>query len=266
MRTHSRLVQGVSAIVAVLALVSLAGGAPAQEAADVRRSSAYSSTDDLSDVRLFNSWVADAVFTPGIDLEPLFDWQVYNGFNLWFAGARTAIWVADGVEVGGRLGWAGFDPDGFDGESSFADLELFGRYRLPVDFDGTLAAGGEIALPTGDPEAGQDNTIVRIFSALRKDMDGAFTFTANAGFEYVEFLGGDGNGLTLGLGTLVPLTDELTATGEFNLRTAFDYAIVTGGLDYELPPGGHLRSAIGIGLDDQAPDFQFQVALALPVF
>ena len=186
--------------------------------------------------------------------------------NLWFGGARTAIWVAPNVEVGGRFGWAGISPDSGPSDSSFGDLDLFARYRLPVDIPGTLAAGTEVRLPTGSADAGQDNTFVRIFGALRQDMGGAFTFTANLAFEYVEFLGDDGNGIALGLGTLIPMSESLTMVAEFNLQTAFDYAIATGGLDYELPPGGPLRGALRIGLNDQAPVVELQLALGLPVF
>ena len=250
-----------------LIVVGLAVAAPAS-AQSTRASTgpAYSSTADLSDVHLFNSWVADAVFTPGIDVEPLFSYAFFDQGNLWFGGARTAIWVAPNVEVGGRFGWAGISPDSGPSESSFGDFDLFARYRLPVDIPGTLAAGAEVRMPTGSADAGQDNTFVRIFGALRQDVGGAFTFTANLAFEYLEFLGEDGNGIAIGLGSLIPISESLTMVTEFNLRTSFDYAIMTGGLDYELPPGGHLRGALGIGLNNEAPDVELQIALGLPVF
>ena len=227
---------------------------------------AYSSTADLTDVHLFNSWVADAIFTPGVDVEPLFAHAFFDQANFWFGGARTAIWVAPSVEVGGRFGWAGVSPDNGSSESSFGDLDLFARYRLPVDFPGTLAAGTEVRLPTGSADAGQDNTFVRIFGALRQDMAGAFTFTANLAFEYLEFLGDDRNGIAIGLGSLIPISESLTMIVEFDLKTSYDYAVFTGGVDYELPPGGHLRGAVGIGLNDEAPDVELQIALGLPVF
>lgn len=229
-------------------------------------SAAYTSTSDLSDVRLFQSWTADATFTPGVDLEPYFAWNNWNGFNTWSFGARVAMWVHDGVEAGGRIAWAGVDPDSFDGESGFGDIDLHLRYRLPVAFPGTVAAGGEVRLPTGSEDTGQNNTFVRIFGALRQDLGDAFTFTANLGFEYLELFGDDGNGISVGLGSIVPVTENLATVFELNLRTAIDYAVVSGGVDYELPPGGHLRGAGVIGLDDEAPDFGFQVALALPIF
>jgi hypothetical protein len=229
-------------------------------------SPAYSSTADLSDVHLFHSWVADAVFTPGVDVEPLFSYAFYDQANLWFGGARTAIWVAPNVEVGGRFGWAGASPDNGPSGSSFGDLDLFARYRLPMDFPGTLAAGTEVRLPTGAEDAGQDNTFVRIFGALRHDMGGAFTFTTNVAFEYLEFLGDDRNGIAIGLGSLIPISESMTMVVEFDLKTSFDYAVFTGGADYELPPGGHLRGAVGIGLNNEAPDVELQIALGLPVF
>jgi hypothetical protein len=264
MQLNSRFRLGMALITLGL---NLAIGAPAAAQSDRHGAGpAYSSTEDLTDVHLFNSWVADAIFTPGVDVEPAFLFSFYDQANLWFGGARTAIWVAPNVEVGGRFGWAGANPDNGPSGSSFGDLDLFARYRLPVEFPGTLAAGTEVRLPTGSEDAGQDNTFVRIFGALRQDMGGAFTFTANLAFEYLDFLGDDANGIAVGLGSLIPINGSLTAIVEFNLKTSFEYAIVTGGFDYELPPGGHLRAAVGIGLDNEAPDVELQIALGLPVF
>ena len=251
----------------VATLILMVPGATAVAQTDSANTSvAYTYTSDLSDVRLFEAWVTDATFTPGVDLEPVYFWDGYESFNLWFMGARVAMWVAEGVEAGGRIGWAGSSPDQGDGDNSFGDLDLYGRYRLPISSSATVAVGAELGLPTGTPEAGQDATIVRIFGALRQDLGGAFTFTANLGFEYEELFGEDGNGIAVGFGSIIPFTEDLAGVLELNLRTAFDYARVTGGVDYELPPGGHLRGAIGIGLDDEAPDVGLQLALSLPVF
>lgn len=261
MQQNSWINKGLAALSVIV--IGIGASAPATAQSDYP---AYSSTSDRSDVRLFRSWAADAVFTPGIDLEPVFTFGFYEPGELWFGGARVAAWVSESIEAGGQIGWGGFSPDDGESDSGFADLELFARYRVPVEFGGTLAAGTEVKLPTGSASAGQDRTFVRIFGALRQDIGGAATFTANLGFEYVELLDDDGTGLALGFGTLVPMTDNVTAVVELNLRTALDYTIVTGGIDYELPPGGHLRAAVGIGLDSQAPDLELQAALTLPVF
>ena len=254
-----------AALAASVLMLACALPATAQETT-TNSSAAYTSTTDLSDVRLFQSWTADAVFTPGVDLEPYYDWATWGSFNTWSLGTRVAMWVHDGMEAGGRIAWAGASPDGGDGDNGFGDIDLHFRSRLPVDFGGVLAGGAEVRLPTGAPESGQDNTFVRIFGALRQDLGGAMTFTANLGFEYIELFGDDGNGIAVGLGSIVPISEDLAALFELNLRTAIDYAAVSGGVDYELPPGGHLRGAAIVGLDDQAPDFGFQLALSLPVF
>jgi hypothetical protein len=255
------------AVVLAASLLTVAAYLPAhaQETA-TGTSAAYTSTIDLSDVRLFQSWSADAVFTPGVDVEPYYSWATWENSNTWSVGTRVAFWVRDGVEAGGRIAWAGASPDGGDGDNGFGDIDVHFRYRLPVEFGGDAAAGAEVRFPTGDLETGQDNTFVRIFGALRQDIGGAMTFTANLGFEYIELFGVDGNGIAVGLGSIVPLSEDLAALFELNLRTAVDYVAVSGGVDYELPPGGHLRGAAVIGLDDEAPDFGFQLALSLPVF
>jgi hypothetical protein len=43
-------------------------------------------------------------------------------------------------------------------------------------------------------------------------------------------------------------------------KTAVDYAMLSGGVDYLLQNNGRVRGALGIGLDDDAPDVMFLVS------
>ena len=104
-----------AALAASVLMLACALPATAQETT-TNSSAAYTSTTDLSDVRLFQSWTADAVFTPGVDLEPYYDWATWGSFNTWSLGTRVAMWVHDGMEAGGRIAWAGASPDGGDGD------------------------------------------------------------------------------------------------------------------------------------------------------
>jgi len=42
---------------------------------------------------------------------------------------------------------------------------------------------------------------------------------------------------------------------ELNIRTEGDYILLSGGLDYALQGGGRLRGALGLGVDNGAPNF-----------
>jgi hypothetical protein len=40
-----------------------------------------------------------------------------------------------------------------------------------------------------------------------------------------------------------------------SIRTEGDYILLSGGVDYPMKSGGRLRGALGLGLDDGAPNF-----------
>ena len=180
--------------------------------------------------------------------------------------ARRRLGPNDDLEAGGRWGFASIDPDFDDGETGLRDLGAYARYRLPLQAEFDAAVGAEFTLPVGSEDVGGGNFDFRGFGALRTDVDGNLTLIGSAGLESVE-VGDDRElGLFLGGGTIVPLTEELAVIAELDLSTATDLARLTGGLDYELPPGGHLRGAIALGLDDDAPNFELILGFAIPVY
>lgn len=234
--------------------------------AQTRTSAAYTGTDDLTDVRPFQAWVTDAVFTRGVDIEPELRYQDYDFGKLLIAGARTAVWVTNDIEAGGRWGFASVDPDVGDGNTGLRDLDAYLRYRLPIDEDFVASVGGEFSLPIGDAESGGDSFDFRGFGAMRYDVDGNLTLLASAGLESIE-IGNDRElGLLLGGGTIIPMTEEVALIAELNFSTASDVAQVTGGVDVELPPGGHLRAALALGLDNDAPNYELILGFAIPVY
>ena len=235
-------------------------------AAQERTSAAYTGTSDLDDVRPFQAWVTDAVFTRGIDIEPQLQQQDFDGASILIAGARAAVWTTDDLELGGNWGFASVDPDGGDGETGLRDLGLYGRYRIPVDPAWDVAVGGEFSLPVGDEDVGGGSFDFRGFGALRYDLDGNLTLIASGGLESIERFDDRELGLFLGGGTIVPLTEEVALITELNMSTASDAAQITGGVDFELPPGGHLRAALALGLDDDAPNWELIFGFAIPVY
>lgn len=250
------------ALLACLPFLFAAESAAAQE----RTSAAYTGTSDLDDVRPFRAWVTDAVFTRGVDVEPQLIRQDFDGASVLIAGARLAAWVADGFELGGDWSFASIDPENGDGDSGLRDLGVYGRYRIPVDESLVFAVGGESTIPFGDESVGGGALDFRGFGALRYDADGNLTFLANAGIESVERFDDHDLGLFIGGGTIVPLTEETAIIAEIDISTATDASQITAGVDYELPPGGHLRAAIGLGLDDDAPNWELIFGFAIPVY
>ena len=245
-----------------LALLLVVSSASAQ----MRTSAATTGTGDLTDVRPFQAWVTDAVFTRGVDVEPEFRFQDVDFATFIVAGARLAAWVNPNLEAGGRWGFASFDPEGGDGSTGLRDLDLYARHRIAVDADLDLAAGAEIGLPIGDDDVGAGNLAFRGFGALRYDVDGDMTVLAHAGFESIERGDDRKFGLVLGGGVIVPLTEEAALVTELGFASASDAAQITGGIDFELPPGGHLRAALALGLDDGAPDVEVVLGFAIPVY
>lgn len=240
---------------------------PATVVAQMQTSSAYTTTDDLSDVRPFQGWLRDATFTPGVDLEPVLEIGNWDDFTTVFAGAQAAFWTTRDVELGGRFGVVNFDSDNGGSESGVSDLRLYGRYRLPIDSAATYAVGSSFDLPIGDEDVFESTFDFAFFGAMRYTVPDGVAILARVGIESLE-RGRDNreSGIFLGGGALVPVTEELAIVAEFDLTTAVDFAAITGGVDFELPPGGHLRAAIALGLDDQAPDVELRLGFAIPVY
>lgn len=246
----------------VTALIALASPVSAQ----MQSSPAYTTTSDLTDVRPFLAWVTDATFTKGVDIEPVLVFGDSDNFSTLLAGTRAAVWVADGFELGGSWGFRSVDPSIGESRNGLDDLALYGRYELPVQTDATVAIGAEFTLPVGEEDVGAGNFDLNVFGAVRYDADGNATLFGHAGVQSIERGNDREAGLLLGGGILVPLTEELALVGELALGTASESAAILGGVDYELPPGGHLRAALALGLDDGAPDFELRLGFSIPVY
>jgi len=267
MRTLSRMI--LCAGVALAAWTPPAGAQPAARTTD---RPAYTSTEDLNDVRPFQSWIQDAVVTEGIDLEPVLEFANRDFGNSLFAGARVASWVRPDLEVGARFGVVRTDPESVlgmevEGETGASDLLVHARYLFPRrEGAPQVSVGGGLDLPIGEEAAGQGSADFTAFVAARYEIAEGVELLGNAGLESLEVADGRENGLRLGGGAILPLTDDLAALAEFVIGTAGEFAAVSGGLDLELPPGGHLRAGIALGLDDGAPDYQLLFGLAVPVY
>lgn len=237
------------------------------EPAETRRP-AYTSTADLSDVRPLVAWIEDAVTTEGVDIEPRLSWGKGGSFNRLVVEALTAVWVTQGLEVGGVLGLTSFDPDFGSGSTGANDVTLYGRYVF--NQQPNFAAGAKFDIPVGKEEVGQSTFDFSVFGAYRQTLGNGMGVHANVAMESLEFerFGGSSreNGLRVGGGVIVPVTTEISALGELSIGTADDTFLIIGGMDWELPPGGHLRGGLLLNADDGAEDFRIFVSFSIPVY
>lgn len=224
---------------------------------------AYTGAVNLSDVRPVTNWFLDSTISDGIDAEPYF--QLFDDNRNGIAtGLRIAAWSFESLELGGQLGYVNID----GGESGMSDLLTYARYQIDLGQDmPEFALGGTVDIPTGKEEVGEGTVDFRFYGAGRYDVNQDLMIFGNLGFESLEmpFIDDRENGLMLGAGLMVPLTNDLVTIGEFNLGNN-DFAAVTGALDYELPPGGHLRAGLALGLDSGAPDVLATFALNIPLY
>ena len=61
--------------------------------------------------------------------------------------------------------------------------------------------------------------------------------------------------LELAGGVIYPMNNQVSIVGELTIKGDKDYMLLSGGVDYVMG-NGRLRGMLGLGLDDNAPDFQ----------
>lgn len=244
----------IKALLGIIAVLLLSGTAFAQDGAK-------------GNVRLFQSFFEDAHVTPEPYIDGEFDYSYYDNnleADYYTFALRAGLPLNPQTEMHFRLGVATLDPDGASSETSITDLYLGGRHIL---FDRTtkVAAGGYVTIPTGKEEAWQDNFDAGIYTALRHPLDRGIVLTGTIGLMYTEkydSIPGAGRGnnheatLRIGAGAIYEYTDEVNFVGEAVMESRHDYMLLTGGMDYAIDRKSSLRAALGVGVDDAAPDLR----------
>jgi hypothetical protein len=173
------------------------------------------------------------------------------------------------LEIGGRVGFGSTSaPDDIPDGSGATDLEAWGKWSFGNYQNTAFAAGGLVTVPTGDETSGlgTDAFSLKAFGSLRHKLPNA-TFTANVGVRLNNDgslgPGNDIDGKTsasLGLGLILPLSQQLSFVGEMALETArfedldSDTRILAG-VNWSPAKRGIFRGALGFGLTDGSPDF-----------
>ena len=204
-------------------------------------------------VRTFNHFLEDAARSEDFYLEGQFAFADYDYANVVNLGAQGGYPISERFEIGGDWRFVNINPEVVDGSSGMSDLTAVGKYFLPYG-DNIFATGGFLTLPVGSEEIGAGNFNLGFFGTGRFPVTPNMVISANATLGFYER--GNGRDASLGLaGSLIFAANAKThLLGELNFETEGNFAQLLGGVDHKLTPTGHLRAALGIGLDNGAPD------------
>lgn len=219
-------------------------------------------------VNLVQTFFQDATIAPSPYGEGFLQYSTYEGdassIDLAVQGAFP---VASKFQLGGGIGFRNFSVNN-NSEGGISDLVASGRY-LVASGPTAVAVGGLVTLPIGSEDIGEGDLDFSFFGGLRHPLSSGLVITGSLALEFLETKtfkynaqtnqieeGSDyNNGVLIAGGLIYPMKNSLSLVTELNIRTEGDYILLSGGLDYAMQSGGSLRGALGIGLDDGAPNF-----------
>jgi hypothetical protein len=226
-------------------------------------------------IRLFQSFFQDAYVTPNPYLDAEFDYQYYDTFgmdtDLYQLAFRVGLPIDPKTELHARLGMVHISPDN-GSETSLSDLYIGARHMF-IDRETKLSGGAFVTIPTGKQETWEDNLDFGVYTALRHPLEHGFVLTATTGLIYTEKYSGFGfrddfDGrmfgrssdhktiLRLGGGMIYEHNEKVNLIGEAVYKSRYDYKLISGGIDYAFDRKTSIRGALGLGLDDGAPELQ----------
>lgn len=218
-------------------------------------------------VNLVQTFFQDAVIAKSAYGEGFFQFSDYDaGFSSIDIAVQGGFPLAPKFQLGGGIGFRNISNG--NSQSGISDIAASGRY-LVVSGPTAIAVGGLLTLPVGDEDIGEGSLDFSFFGSLRHPLKSGVVITGSLALEFLERKtvvfntrtnrfeeGSDyNNGLLLAGGFIYPMKNNLSLVTELNIRTEGDYILLSGGLDYALQGGGRLRGALGLGLDDGAPNF-----------
>ncbi len=235
-------------------------------------------------VRLFQSYFYDAPIATSMYIEPGLDYATSSFGNVDLStmviGAKAGYPINEKIEAGAAIGFLNLSSNPGESESGLTDLGVYGRYNVVSQDALNFSAGAMLTLPIGEKKVGQSNLNYGAFGAIRYALENGIVLAGNLGIMFyetttVEIKYNDfgipvgqveksdyKNYLNLGFGAIYPVNPQMNAIGELNLKTDINYMMLSGGVDY-LMGKGRLRGALGLGLDDGAPDFQISLGYGL---
>lgn len=238
--------------------------------------------NNLDDVKLFQNFLRDAPIAKTLFVNGGLAYSSYDGRSDLDIAAQGAYPINEKLHVDAALGFrsSSFDDIEFggekievDGESGLQDLYVGARYNV-MPGKTNVSAGGYVTLPIGEEKVGYGSLNFGGYGSLRHPLDNGMVITGTFGLDFIEVTTVDINyvtgetsedseyetSITLAGGAIYPINEQMAAVGELMLRTEYDYMMLSGGVDYTLEMGSRVRGALGIGLDDGAPDLMFMVS------
>ena len=236
----------------------------------------FAQDDELfSNVRTFQSFFRDAVVMDNAYGEAGLGYSDMAFGSLLDLGVQGGLPINPQLELGFAANFLNFSPDAGDGNSGISDIRVSGIYSL-VQEPSKIGAGGYITLPVGSEDVGAGNLNFGFFGAIRHALNENMVLIGNAGFDFFEVTTVEivqtgpfsfdteessehKSSLGLAGGLINKLNDNTHIVGELVLRTEGDFFLLSGGVNHELG-SGTVRGALGVGLDDGAPDFVISVS------
>ena len=214
-----------------------------------------------TEARLFQNYFLDGSQVGKFYGEAGLNFSDFDFVNLFSIGGRAGFPIGMNFEAGLELNYLSFDPNNGDNVSGLSDLSFIGRY-LVSDGPTDISIGGSITLPVGDEDVGQGDVDLGVFGALRHPASDQLSITGTLGIDFLEQGDDYEASLQLGGGIIYRTQPNLYLIGELNFITELDFALLSFGVDYVLDSNAHLRPAVGLGLDDGAPDFALLLSIA----
>ncbi|MBC2717479.1 MAG: hypothetical protein HF978_19400 [Desulfobacteraceae bacterium] len=208
-------------------------------------------------VHQFQSFFEDSPISSTLYMDTGLSYGDYDHGSLFGLGTRGGYPILPKFEINGALNLLFVDFDHRDSESGLSDLYVGGKYNF-YDEKTKMSAGGYITLPIGSEDVGQDNFNYGIYCALRHPVNNKVVITGTAGLSIIEhpWSSDDETSIALGGGCIYAESEQLYFIGELLIKTEIDYMMISGGMDYSLNNKNKIRSALGLGFDDGAPDVQ----------
>lgn len=190
------------------------------------------------------------------------DYENVNSSLFWLQGGYP---INEKLEVGAAFGmlYYTFENDAVDDELGLSDIRISGKYNFMQEVT-ILSGGGYLTLPIGSEDVGQQNLNFGIWGSVRYPLNDQYEIASSLGLDFYETYNLKGeeeydSSFNIKLGALATMSPMLTLIPELNLQSEGDYGLLSVGADYLIMEQGHLRGALGLGLDDGAPDFSLQV-------
>lgn len=226
-------------------------------------------TTTQSPVTLIQNFIFDAYHPNALIFDGELDYNSFDGLSTFGIKARGFYPINDKINLRGIVGFASFSPEVGNGESGLIDPVISLGYKLMSGIT-TITGIGYLTLPIGSEDIGQSCLNFGFGAAIRHTLDSKMALTGSLGLKFYEldtynFVTGKKesdyeSGLGLNAGFIYLFQSNMAFVGELIFDNKINYSLLSAGMDYRLSSGHHMRGALGLGLDDGAPDLMILIS------